>query len=927
MAEDLIARYQLDISDLKLQVKNLESEYAKLDSSQKKTAKSGEDGFKKTGDAIKKTSEETSGLTSGIEEIGKSIIAAFAVERVLSFAKESVKAFAEAESAAKKLETAVGVSGGLQKDYERLIAQSSALQESTIFGDDDIQAVQTAALQYGLTADQVQRLIPILTDFASATGSDLASAFNSVISATEGSERALRGQGVVIDTSISKAENFDSILNQLNNTFEGQAQIVAGTAAGALKQYDNQIGELQESLGAKIAPAFQALQLGILGFANDLFRAFDPDTYKGKDLQEQLIKDAQLFDRIKGKMTKESLEKEIAANKVRIDSGKESINVQQRLLNWNRLYTEQLNKINSQAVETYKVEKESTDALIKKRDELKGKSDFNSRSMLEQVEKEIKKRKDAEEKNKQESEKTFQAQKANIDKLAEITSQANQKTLELTKANEAEKLNIQRQAEIDKAKVLFEAAGGTKNKQAVIEYNKAVAAINSQYDELIKQSKIKSAQETYNELARLSEQNSNEDLKNTLDIIEINSNAEIARLKQAYKDKGDFSKEAEKQLAKEIAKVKTDADKLAIDETNKFRVTQIENQLQLELDLAKKKLDASGNTAEAQKQYETDVANANAKANDSKYKNDLDYAKKTTDLSNKTTETQSENESEGAENFIESNEEKIKAAQQAAGEILNALGTILDAQVKAKEDELSALQNAYDAEDEELKRRFEQRLIGAADFEKQQSALKQKRVEDEKKIQEEIKKLKRQEDIANRARAIFDIIINTAVSVSKLLDKPFLAIAAGIAGAAQLTTVLATPLPKYAKGTKWLKRGNNPLGVDTIPILADEGERIIPRDRNRKYWSIYEAIDDNKFDSLIQQKYIAPALKKQLKEFNNDNAYSLAQNISSSLMMNHNELASKIGSEIEWRNRNGIKVKGMDELISALTKQSDIRKR
>lgn len=41
-------------------------------------------------------------------------------------------------------------------------------------------------------------------------------------------------------------------------------------------------------------------------------------------------------------------------------------------------------------------------------------------------------------------------------------------------------------------------------------------------------------------------------------------------------------------------------------------------------------------------------------------------------------------------------------------------------------------------------------------------------------------------------------------------------------------------LPKFAGGTEYLQKGNNPAGVDKIPIRADEGERIFSREDNKE---------------------------------------------------------------------------------------------
>lgn len=948
MAEDLIARYQLDISDLKLQVAELQKQYKTLSDAEKKAGKDGEDAAKKTAKATEDAGKSTKLFSEQIESLGKQLVAAFAVERVIAFGLESVKAFADAEAQAKKLQTAVSVSGGLNKDFENLIAQSSRLQAITIFSDDDIQAAQTAALQYGFTAQQVEKLIPTLIDLASATGEDLGTALNKVITATEGSERALRGQGVVVDANIPKAENFNRIIEQLNKNFEGQGVIIGETAAGGLKKYENQVGELQESIGEKLLPVLESLKLGILSFTNDLLNAFDPDTYKRKSITQQLIDDEQLFNSIRNKYTDEQLRKNIESNKQQeIQQGKrmallskesdEYIQLSesnQRLRNFAKLYSDELLNRSKQNVASIKLETLSIEELKKKRDELKNKSDFNSRSELETIEKELKKREEAEKKKSEEAKKSADERKKAIEELLKFTADANQKELLQSAQTEAEKLRIQRDGELKRAQELFKAAGGAQSTEAVTAFNEAKLAIETRYDELIKEAKLKSISDTFSEQQKLNDENSKQDLENTIQNIDAGANQQILALKEAYLAKGDFSKEAEKKLQSDITAIQNDAERKRVEEAYKFEKQKIENAKQLAIQEAfQKSVTTSGlvgfQLLQNKKLY-SDINKIQTESNEKNIANENKFAAELAKIGLKIVDGQIVAANEETGNFISKNEEKIRAAQQTASAIIDVFNSVVEGQITAKQNELNALNESYNQEEQQLKESYDRRLIGAGDFEKEQNRIKQQRIQSEKKIQDEIKKLQRQEDIANRLRAVFEITINTAIGISRLIGKTgaaFLIPAAALLGAAQIAAVLATPLPKYAKGTKYLKRDGNPIGEDTIPIMANEGERIIPTKQNLKYWKIYEALDENKWNQFVHRNYIAPALRNQLNEYKKQESNSFAENVSRSLIFNHDLLATKIGAEIEWRNRNGIKIKGMDDLLSALTKQQDIRKR
>ena len=76
----------------------------------------------------------------------------------------------------------------------------------------------------------------------------------------------------------------------------------------------------------------------------------------------------------------------------------------------------------------------------------------------------------------------------------------------------------------------------------------------------------------------------------------------------------------------------------------------------------------------------------------------------------------------------------------------------------------------------------------------------------------------------------------------------------------------------------------------------------------------------------MDKKFIVPALKRQALEYKQSESNNFASNIANNLVLNPNLFAEKIGAELEWRNRNGIKIVGMDTLIESLNKTNDPRK-
>lgn len=142
----------------------------------------------------------------------------------------------------------------------------------------------------------------------------------------------------------------------------------------------------------------------------------------------------------------------------------------------------------------------------------------------------------------------------------------------------------------------------------------------------------------------------------------------------------------------------------------------------------------------------------------------------------------------------------------------------------------------------------------------------------ERKFEKEQAKIKRRQAIANKAAAAAEIIINTAIAISKVLGQtglfglPLVPLVAGL-GALQLATVLAQPIPAFEKGGKheggiaefseggkpelfFPASGGNPLltpskhTVANMPagefIPHDETQRILA---NQAYSQTFDMID------------------------------------------------------------------------------------
>ncbi len=227
--------------------------------------------------------------------------------------------------------------------------------------------------------------------------------------------------------------------------------------------------------------------------------------------------------------------------------------------------------------------------------------------------------------------------------------------------------------------------------------------------------------------------------------------------------------------------------------------------------------------------------------------------------------------------------EKAAAAAEAAGAVAQTVSnTLFAADTKRREEELAALQVQ---QEEEL------RLAG--DNEQKKDLIRQKYALKEKEI-------KRKQAEADKRKAIFDAIINTAVAVVTGFVKggPILAAIAAALGAAQIALISAQPIPKFAKGGAVRSSDINgmisgrPHAAGGVLIEAEGNEFITRRSQAMKgdNLGLLEAINmsDSERDAYINRHYVMPAL--QAKES------QAAQNYRSSIIEAENNLIARVSS-------------------------------
>lgn len=891
-SEEIVTKYRLDLDELKGDVKKLETEYGKVDAAAKKSADESSKAFGKFGDSLK--------------DLGKTLVAAFAVERIVAFGKASVQAYAEAEKGALKLRSAVSASGGLAKDFEALTAQAEELAGITIFDDDQIKAAQTLALQFGLNSAAVAKLIPKVADFAAATGQDLQMALQATLAGINGQVDGLKRYGLELDTSATRNERFAAVVDQLTGKFEGQAAALTNTLGGSLGQAEKAFGELQETIGAALAPAVTAAAQAVTG----LFEAFagapkDPligeiaglETYRQKlnDVNTSQADRAAVIEELKqkyptylayldkDKSTNEDLNQ--ALNKVTnelvdqlvVKQQTAEVDKKQQALNDARATVaeregkaaELLAQARAQGIvveDKYTTVVDRARRAVELLSEKSANSGIATRVTLNSIAKGLNETAlgvgsftggltEAYADVKKAEQDLAKQQKTRTDVIKELGIQT-QKTTEASTVKVTTGLEAQTEAE----KKAAEAAAAAAKKAAA---DKAKAAADA------------AAKQAADEL-KIRDQLAKDGLAQDLNNLDLYQQAQERGLQQRY--------------ASENA-----ANRAAAAEQQAALLDQLQQGLISYEDYQKKKQEIAAKVPDLAKQQALEEAQLQLQGLETKRQNLLDYGQDvskldqdildqkakvevaSTALTEKGTADRvaaAEAESQAVEEALKKQEEARKYNAERTLELATDLGNQLlafnnqqtEQQVadltKQRDDQTAAADEEQAALDEQLQKR----LISQADYEAQSAAIKNKRAESEKLVNDKINALKKRQDALQKAQAIFSIGVDTAKAIqAQLALTPFPAGAFFVSliaasGFAQLAAVLSQKAPQYADGVDFVPLGKNKPGRDTIPAWLDHGERVISRRKNLDNWDLYQAVDAGKLDEYIFKQYTLPAL-------------------------------------------------------------------
>lgn len=229
-------------------------------------------------------------------------------------------------------------------------------------------------------------------------------------------------------------------------------------------------------------------------------------------------------------------------------------------------------------------------------------------------------------------------------------------------------------------------------------------------------------------------------------------------------------------------------------------------QAKLAIELAKEQLNTSGLSPEDRIKLERQVAEA-----------EISLAEKVRDAKINA----SERVAEATKKEMKKTEDAIQSMSDLLGSFADLGNAIFDNKISQIEEEQDANDEAYDREIERIESLQEKGAIS-----KEEAEARKRAAEDKTRLKEEElakKKAALQEKQAkwDKANNIIQTIMSTSLGIMRAMamfpPNPVLAALIGAMGAIQLATIVAQPIPKYAKGTN-----NHPGG---LAIVGDGGKK------------------------------------------------------------------------------------------------------
>ena len=193
--------------------------------------------------------------------IQKAALPAAAALAGLGFAavKATQAAMQEQQEMAVLASTLQRVTGASQTTIDANEKFLASMQRATIYSDSDMRPALASLVQASGDLERSQKDLQLAMDIATATGIPLVQVSDALGKAYNDNFKSLKALSPAVADNIKQGQSLDQIFQELTDTFGGATAAATDTAAGRMKQLQNQMADLQESLGTALLPIVEKI--------------------------------------------------------------------------------------------------------------------------------------------------------------------------------------------------------------------------------------------------------------------------------------------------------------------------------------------------------------------------------------------------------------------------------------------------------------------------------------------------------------------------------------------------------------------------------------------------------------------------------------------------------------------------------------------
>jgi hypothetical protein len=217
---------------------------------------------KKTEDKFKKLSGTLTNVGGGAVLGGVAVLGGLGKLAMMS--EEAEKQTLKLNNSIKNSSQSFKGNGKALKDL------ANDLQQVTASDADALVGAESLLVSFGLTEDQIKKLLPLVNDFSRKFGVDLEASAKVVGKALNGSAGGLKKYGIDLDKTKLSADAFGTVIEGLGNSVGGFAKAEGKTFSGQLEILKNNLGDLGETVGKGAASVFSDLAGGAISLIGGL---------------------------------------------------------------------------------------------------------------------------------------------------------------------------------------------------------------------------------------------------------------------------------------------------------------------------------------------------------------------------------------------------------------------------------------------------------------------------------------------------------------------------------------------------------------------------------------------------------------------------------------------------------------------------------